>query len=393
MATNTPVSPSDSADVGFALRLGWTIAELRGRYRLLPLAQSSASQQEWHRSDEALPLSTERSEREQARQTEAVVLGLMSALQLSSDATKLSYARKNAASDARAELRILCKAVSDARTDADRGSAWRELTVFLYALDAAIQDELLSQSLVYEGGYELGRVIAESYWALDPAETDGKDMRSWSFLLGSARRNTVALLLRRLSSYLDPLTIAGIEESFTAWTQIADDPVWRSQADTIPYLQAQALLWRDILVGDVAPLNLVTPDNKTAHIRLRPILEAFRLQIVILFLAALCLIAGIIVFAGPADKHWLAVGLAVLGFFGITGASLAGAAKSYVHDLVGEIRLARDTQLVQEAATYRPLKQAHPSIEVSGSPDNASQASTPPAHAAQGSTDDAPQAT
>ncbi|HEX3873362.1 MAG TPA: hypothetical protein VHW26_04385, partial [Solirubrobacteraceae bacterium] len=82
MAILAPIRPApvDAADVTSAFRLGWAIAELRGRYR--PAVPHVEDQPTATRPDNALRLAAERTPAEQRFELFRVVRGLSGVLEL-----------------------------------------------------------------------------------------------------------------------------------------------------------------------------------------------------------------------------------------------------------------------------------------------------------------------
>ena len=109
----------------------------------------------------------------------------------------------------------------DART-----SAWSHISERFYLWDASIQDALTVKPAC-AASYQLGRAIAETYWALDPAATSADDWRSWEFLLGEHRSRRLKQLVARVSAYCDPLTPMCVSASLDEWTKVAAHPAWR----------------------------------------------------------------------------------------------------------------------------------------------------------------------
>ncbi len=60
---------------------------------------------------------------------------------------------------------------------------WEDLAELLWRFDAHIQDRLSANSETQACAYQLGRGLAETYWALDPYLAAGGSS-SWDFLLG-----------------------------------------------------------------------------------------------------------------------------------------------------------------------------------------------------------------
>ena len=74
-------------------------------------------------------------------------------------------------------------------------------------------------------GYQLGRAMAEAYWALDlkvPAGTD--DSSAWWFLLSERRCREIGRLAGRLTRYFHPYTSAAIAGSAMVWKNVVANP-------------------------------------------------------------------------------------------------------------------------------------------------------------------------
>jgi hypothetical protein len=143
-------APEDSAEVLSALRLGWYMAEVRGRNRPggpVPPAESLPNRQ-----GHMLPLRIERTLEELRIEAQVVLRRL--AHDLGVDAVTING---------------------------------------LYQLDAHAQDFLSAQSGTQAAAYQLGRGLAEVYWALDPsAGCDPPTPDCWVYLLRKRTLTTAA---------------------------------------------------------------------------------------------------------------------------------------------------------------------------------------------------------
>ena len=72
---------------------------------------------------------------------------------------------------------------------------WAELAELLWQFDANVQDRLAAVSETQAIGYQLGRGLAETYWALDIRQQSGS--ASWNFLLGERRCGELSRLTGR----------------------------------------------------------------------------------------------------------------------------------------------------------------------------------------------------
>jgi len=175
----------------------------------------------------------------------------------------------------------------------------------------------------------------------------------------SSRRAQLVQLLERLSPYFDPLTVVAVRCSLAAWGVVADDPDWRGQNGMSAALKQQSHLWRDLLLGSRDPELLVPP-----HWSLRKawtggrVMAVFLPQMIVAAVGIVLLSGAAWILTNPASSssHGLGAVLAVLGFFGVTGAGLHARAKNSALQLVSRIRLAYETDLVAEQATHVPPK-------------------------------------
>jgi hypothetical protein len=70
--------------------------------------------------------------------------------------------------------------------------------------DANVQDRLAAVSETQAIGYQLGRGLADTYWALDISQQNGS--AGWSFLLGERRCGELTRLTGRLAAYMGEYT-------------------------------------------------------------------------------------------------------------------------------------------------------------------------------------------
>ena len=171
------------------------------------------------RAEHALPLADERTWGEQTIETKVVVSTL---------ATKRGLA---ALKD---DLDRLADGLRDAHESGDDHAVrvrWNEACEFLYKWDAATQDTLAASSFTVASAYQLGRGLAEIYWALDPSVSPADDPRSARFLLGADRLQAFGRLLPRLTAYFSPATTPAIQASLMAWAQVASNDLFRDRYD------------------------------------------------------------------------------------------------------------------------------------------------------------------
>jgi len=196
--------PEDAGQVMTAMKLGWFIAEVRGRNR--PDAPRGTKVRPPGPPGHALPLRIEQTSTELRIEAQAVLGAMARGLGVDGGgANQASYSR---AIDAQAEALARARAGGAAARVAatpngaaqagapgpgaaaapdgeaapgaaavaaagDPDAQWDALQELIFKFDEHIQDTLASGSDTVACGYQLGRALAESYWALAPAlDTD-----------------------------------------------------------------------------------------------------------------------------------------------------------------------------------------------------------------------------
>lgn len=145
-------------------------------------------------------------------------------------------------------------------------TGWESLANLLWKFDAHIQDELTAQSVTEAGAYQLGRGLAEVYWALDPRKVDGST--GWECLLGNDRCNELSRLVGRLETYLPEYTASAVAGSIEVWRKVAPNPAWRGtigQASKELYLQIRR--WYELVIVGQDPTTLVKPGQVMRNFR------------------------------------------------------------------------------------------------------------------------------
>jgi hypothetical protein len=250
-----------------ALRLGWNVAEVRGRNR--PGGPLPRSPQLPSRADHELPLRLERTHTELRIEVQKTVIALTEQLGMSGPGARGGVLAKRidwlakAQSDALAKLAKATVPADHATLRRRADKAWQLLAETIYRFDALVQDALTGVSDSVACGYQLGRGLSEVYWALEPdpglgepAPTSGS---RWTFLLGAPRQSEMAKLAGRLSAYLGSYTPAAIDGSLVAWGKVANDMAWRGAPDARDVLYRQARRWYELLVLQQDPSTLVGP--------------------------------------------------------------------------------------------------------------------------------------
>jgi len=337
--------PGDAATVVTALRLGWCMAEVRGRNR--PDAPPGSGI-EPPRTGHALPLQIERTPAELRIQAQALLIALTTKLGVDGDGQKHASYAHMLDSDAQA----LAKA--RASGDASAAQQWDDLAELIYKFDAHIQDTLAARSETQACGYQLGRAMAEAYWALDPGALAGTGNSSaWWFLLSAERCREIGRLAGRLSRYFHPYTSAAIAGSAMVWKNVAADQKWREGA--APALYQQIRHWYELTIAAEDPTTLIGPYALLRNFRMVVrVLRAFWIQLVLTGLGAAALIAFADLLASPRGSS---VAKGLLATAGITGFSVAGVSaklKNQAQALLRRLRQDAYTDLIAVDITTAP---------------------------------------
>lgn len=389
-------APPDAVNVRTALRLGWLIAEVRGRAR--PGGPGAEFVADMARGHWALPLGSERSAAEQEVEAEHALAAVakrlsvdwpaappeanapsapgLAARALAAIAQGMGAGRGGmglapaqpgppAVPSFSAEMSRLGKAVADQRRTHDPAeqATWRELARLLYRWDARIQDELLSNSDSQANAYELGRALAEMYWALEPdaparvPHGQGGQLNpvSWTFLFGDDRRGDISRLLGRLAPYFAPLTPPAVAGSVEVWGQVAASEQWRRADDVRKILLEQIRNWYSLLVADLDPETMLKPYAGLRSWRIfAKAFRTFGLEMVTgtLGVAAIAGFALLLVYA--PHQPGLKAAVAVLGFLGVTGAGLQTRLKATTQSMIARLSVDLSTELVAEQITVTP---------------------------------------
>jgi hypothetical protein len=344
-------APADLDKVHYAFRLGWAIAELRGRYRPDRYGKRDPGHPPvFNRNGFGLPLGSERSPAEIRKELLDTVEDLTAAIELNDDAsTKRWAALKGRLEDLEKE-------------GAKREDEWPVAAQKFYELDAHLQDTLVLNAS-QATAYQLGRGLAETFWALQPAAQDN-EMGSWKFVLGSERREALLRLAARLSAYINKEVLAAIEGPLESWSRLAAEPTARAQADVELQLYRQALLWRDLIRGERSPCDLparageASPSSVQVWGDLKLSREAVSSMKWPLFAAALSvvlLVGGAALLAAGEGKTGLSTGVGILGALGLTSAGLYGRAKAQITSLFTSFSQRVRIERIRQTADLCPV--------------------------------------
>jgi hypothetical protein len=351
--------PTDRDLVLAAARLGWTLAELRGRLwhpPAVPVAEAK-------RGDNNLPLGQERTENEQLIEYGAILDGLAGLLGLNVPVERLTDHPKGlkgtAADWRRAAVGGVLRARKAEPPDADAlNAALADASTFFYSWDAKIQDELAATP-ARSAAYQLGRGVAEIRWHLDRAAIGPSNRTSRDFLLGLQRGEVLERLLDRLSSYYDPVTLHALRESLRQWRGFVPAPVapgtpaagdaWGAA------LIRQATIWHDLILGQREGAGLVSPrDLLDRPSSIIPIVSRLIPEVAVMAVGAGLLLVAAALLASPDAQAPLAAVIGVLGIVGVTGAGASAKARASAMDLIATIREELYRGLVADKAVIKP---------------------------------------
>lgn len=362
-----------SERIPLLIQFGWAVAEARGRWRQELIQLPHPSTPRPTRVDHVLPLNIERSPKELIRQAEQDVCHLLEKLAaltptlvLDVPLVALPYQSDTATGTVVDHLTMLsqrARGAKDALGDAPRigdpalvtrVTAWDDLAGFFYAWDTAIQDTLIGSSSEEAAAYQLGRGLAESYWALSPDVAD-EDARSWASLLGVTRRDALRRFLIQLTPYVEAGTISALTASLTTWCDAARAGNLRGRPDAPHRFGTQVMVWRYLLVDRVSPSSFEDPRSTLAYAgQLGTVLRAFVWELIIGGLAAVAVIIALVVLITAKTTPMAAVLTAILGFFSITGAGILAAMKAVANASIIKMQAALNAKIAADAVTILP---------------------------------------
>ena len=341
------------------MRLGWAIAELRGRLYFGAADPGRIADPATVRADHSLPLSGERSPKEQLIETKEVVQALAKRANLELDGGRMKDSRGHTATTpctAAARAIELADQVPDKRSATSWGDTWDSFTEALYQWDAAIQDHLASASFGESSAYQLGRGLAECSWALDP-NWPPNEVMGWEHVLGSERCVALTRLLERLTPALPTATASAIKGSLAAWQRVARDPAWRSgtNPEAPVFLRHQVNAWRDMLIVGADPQTFERAPRPLQEVaNIIPIIKGLWVQIVAALLSAGILAAGAWAITRYGNSQPWGALISALGIVGVTGSGLLASAKKKATGLVERVQAAIAADERAKAATIIP---------------------------------------
>jgi hypothetical protein len=342
--------PADLDKVRYAFRLGWAIAELRGRYRPARFDQRDPGHESvFARNGFELPLAAERSAAEIRRELVDTVEDLCRVVDFSDDDAKPSWEQLKAS------------LIGYEKQSANHEALWTETAHEFYDLDADIQDALVLPA-TQAAAYQLGRGLAETYWALTP-DAPADAMGSWEFVFGPARCATLKRLAARLSGYITAEVLASIAGPLESWSALGRDATRRDGAEVQAALFRQGLLWRDLIRGERSSqdLQLGGDAKASATVKVWKDLKLYETAFVSLRgpliggLVSVALLAGGGAFLASGSGSTFATTIAgILGALGLTSAGLYARAKAGVTSLLANLNQTVEIERVHRAADLCP---------------------------------------
>jgi hypothetical protein len=363
---------TERAEVVRALRLGWYLAEVRGR--VWWRGQRPATEGLPPDPDRPLPLRPQRTAAESRQQAVGTLIELAERLQVAGPGGD-SPADGGTAFAPRLLLLVPAAGTgAEASASPEAGEppggspavgsdeqAWPQLAALLYEWDAAVQDQLTARSDMLACGYLLGRGLAECFWALAPADDqvcpDGVTPAggSWQFLFGTARRHELSRLVGRVGRYLNPLTPVAVSGSLEAWGCVAADPAWCAEPAAPAALYEQSRRWYQLLVLGQDPSTLVRP---TALLRARSTTlrlgRAFLPQLLIGALSLGAVAAFLLLLTAGRGGAFTQTLLALIGTLGVGASALTARAKNLTQSLLTRLRQNAYSDLVALEVTCVP---------------------------------------
>lgn len=230
---------------------------------------------------------------------------------------------------------------------------WADLAELIWQFDAQAQDRLAAFSERQAIGYQLGRGLADTYWALDPGQPSGST--SWSFLLGERRCDELSRLTGRLAAYMAEYTAPAIAGSLEVWKDVVRTPAWFGdphQADLALYSQIRR--WFELIILGQDPTTLIGPAAVMRNYHtLGRALKLFWPELVAT-IVGLCFLITLLLLINVGAAGWAKTLSAILAAVGFSLAGLAGTLKNSAQALLKRLRQDAYTDLVALAVQTAP---------------------------------------
>jgi hypothetical protein len=231
---------------------------------------------------------------------------------------------------------------------------WQDLAELLWKFDAHIQDRLSATSETLACGYQLGRGLAETYWALDPDHLAGS--QGWNFLLGRERCNELCRLVGRLGGYMADYTAPAITGSIEVWIYLAGQQAWRGNGRVAnDALYHQIRRWYELIVLGQDPTTLIEPGRLiSTYQTFSRALRLFWPQLVATIIGLGFLVTLLVLLGIGGGRAWEKALSGVLAAAGLSLAGLTGSLKNSAQAMLKRLRQDSYTDLVAIAVQTAP---------------------------------------
>ncbi len=300
----------------------------------------------------AISLARDRSPKELAIQSEAALASLAGQFGVDVPTRELSGISGGNKTLASAALAQRTRVVITATPPFEAAPFIADLSQFLWAWNEKIEDRLHARGPGLLAAYDVGRLLAEVYWAQDPTATELADLK---YLLGRERYESLRGLLVPLAGTLGPLTVAAVVGSFESWFKLLAVSLGPSREPLVASLEKQTLVWHSLVVDGVDPTSLLRHQDtgKTFSI-LAPLIGQFKGSLITSGSAFVLAVGGVIAAADvPGPRVWTAA-IAALGLLGLGASGLYARARNRVEGVIGRVRDAYLQVVVTQAATKLP---------------------------------------
>jgi hypothetical protein len=240
---------------------------------------------------------------------------------------------------------------------------WSELAELIWQFDAHVQDRLAAVSESQSIGYQLGRGLADTYWALDPGQPSGST--SWGFLLGERRCDELSRLTGRLAAYMGEYTAPAIAGSLEIWKDVARMPGWLGDPQhTEQALYSQIRRWFELVILGQDPTTLIRPAAGLKNFRtLQRALRLFGPELAATVVGLGFLVALLFLINVEGAAAWLKTLSGILAVVGLSLAGLAATIKNSAQALLKRLRQDTYTDLVAIAVQTAPPPPGKSDIE------------------------------
>jgi hypothetical protein len=224
----------------------------------------------------------------------------------------------------------------------------------LWQFDAHAQDRLAALSEGAAIGYQLGRGLADTYWALDTTAATGS--ASWGFLLGERRCGELSRLTGRLAAYMGEYTASAIAGSLEVWKAVVSTPAWFGQTDRADVaLYSQIRRWYELIILGQDPTTLIGPAAVMRNYR--TLGRAFRLfwpELLATVAGLASLVTLLVLVNTSGSAAWAKTLSGILAAVGLSLAGLTGTLKNSAQALLKRLRQDAYTDLVALAVQTAP---------------------------------------